>query len=753
MKNIILLLSFCSLTASIVAQAPPPQGINYQAVARNSSGQELAGQAISVRFGIYDNDPNSGGVLQWQEIHNLTTNQFGLFTAVIGTGASTGSGVQTSFANVPWGTSVCWLRVEIDPAGGSNFSVISITRFESVPYAFYAANGGTPGPQGPTGPTGATGDTGPTGVGLQGPPGATGPTGATGDTGPPGPSSTVPGPQGPTGPTGATGDTGPTGVGLQGPTGPSGPTGANGNNGATGPTGPTGATGATGPTGTFSVNAWLLNGNTGTVFGTNYIGTADNTGLDFRTGGISRMVLSSTGQLGVGITPTSPVHFSSTVTGGQPTLRVDNTGAGYSAHFTNTVGIGATLGSPGGNLSVAGRVSIGSGFYSAPPPANGLIVEGQVGIGTTTVLPNANLQVQSSTSAIQQFISSSSAKSNIFFGTTATPGMGAIQYDNGNNSMHFTTNSTADRVVIASSGYVGINNPTPIYPLHLVTSTYPGVQVDGSDASWSGYYANTTNSTGQPFYGYKVQGNPAAWHYVTQSGDWRLWVNTNNHLTVTSSGNVGMGTTTPASLLHVKNANTNVNSSQLVIEANSSFGPVTYSALEFWSNFTSSGAGPSGRIKSYYQSGLYTDATMTFQTIAPGPSFVDVMSLRNGMVGIGTTSPATSLDIEGALTLGEQFHNFGAAATATLNVGNRSVYNLYTSSGPGTTIILSNGLQVGQVLVLYIASNTVGSGPILLTDNTANNMNLFGNFSLGPGDTITLLWDGNDWIELARSNN
>ncbi len=124
---------------------------------------------------------------------------------------------------------------------------------------------GVIGPTGPTGPTGAQGDVGPTGPtgaqGVQGVVGPTGPTGAqgvVGDTGPTGPtgSTGAQGNVGPTGPTGATGDTGATGA--VGPTGPTGPTGATGDTGAIGPTGPTGPTGnqgdlgPTGPTGAAS---------------------------------------------------------------------------------------------------------------------------------------------------------------------------------------------------------------------------------------------------------------------------------------------------------------------------------------------------------------------------------------------------------------------------------------------------------------------------------------------------------------------
>src|SRR5215469_11493872 len=98
--------------------------------------------------------------------------------------------------------------------------------------------GNVTGPAGPTGPQGIQGVPGPTGA--TGATGATGTPGATGATGPAG----ATGAQGPQGPQGLTGQTG-----LQGTPGAQGPQGIAGNAGPTGPQGATGPAGATGPTG------------------------------------------------------------------------------------------------------------------------------------------------------------------------------------------------------------------------------------------------------------------------------------------------------------------------------------------------------------------------------------------------------------------------------------------------------------------------------------------------------------------------
>ncbi len=255
------------------ATAQAPQGINYQAVARNASGDELVSTNVSIRFTIHDG--SASGTVVYQEHHTSVTNQFGLFNVIIGAGIADAG----TFSGVNWAGGNKYLQVEFD--AGSGYTDMGTSQLMSAPYALYAASSassagpagptgpqgpqgvqGAQGPLGPTGPqgiVGATGSqgvsgvTGPTGAGVQGATGPTGVKGATGDTGPTGPTGTgiqgVTGPTGPgggpTGPTGSTGPTGATGPGG-GPTGPTGPTGATG---ATGPTGAIGVTGATGPQG------------------------------------------------------------------------------------------------------------------------------------------------------------------------------------------------------------------------------------------------------------------------------------------------------------------------------------------------------------------------------------------------------------------------------------------------------------------------------------------------------------------------
>lgn len=120
-------------TAYVAAQTP--QAICYQAVAKDNQGNDMVDQDISIRATIVRGSPN--GIVEWQETHNIATDQFALFTLNIGEGAYIG-GMQTDFENIQWGSGAYWLRIEMDPFGGQNYSLMGATRIVSVPYSLYA---------------------------------------------------------------------------------------------------------------------------------------------------------------------------------------------------------------------------------------------------------------------------------------------------------------------------------------------------------------------------------------------------------------------------------------------------------------------------------------------------------------------------------------------------------------------------------------------------------------------------------------
>ena len=110
MKNLLSVL-FLTLTIGLWAQAP--QSINYQAVARDASGQIMDAQSGMVRVSILD---AVGGNIMYQEEHAVTTNQFGLFTIAIGKGTA----LQGSFSAINWGAGDRYLNIEADFGSSSS---------------------------------------------------------------------------------------------------------------------------------------------------------------------------------------------------------------------------------------------------------------------------------------------------------------------------------------------------------------------------------------------------------------------------------------------------------------------------------------------------------------------------------------------------------------------------------------------------------------------------------------------------------
>ncbi len=132
MKKASLLLTFLLLaTLSMVAQNVPA-GMKYQAVARDANGEVLALKSVGLEIQLLAGGPD--GKTAFSEVHQITTNNLGLFTITIGEGKNK-SGI---LGEVPWSEYEIWMNVGLDPEGGEQFSTISTTKLLTVPYAFHA---------------------------------------------------------------------------------------------------------------------------------------------------------------------------------------------------------------------------------------------------------------------------------------------------------------------------------------------------------------------------------------------------------------------------------------------------------------------------------------------------------------------------------------------------------------------------------------------------------------------------------------
>ncbi|HEY9342021.1 MAG TPA: hypothetical protein VIQ23_10595, partial [Hanamia sp.] len=129
----ILLLTILSFGILISFAQHVPQGMKYQAVARNITGNVIANQPISLKINLVTGQ-GSSSTIYYSEIHNVTTNQLGLFTLTIGEGEVE----KGSFSSIPWSTEDIWMQVAIKDHGKADFVTISNSKLLAVPYAFHA---------------------------------------------------------------------------------------------------------------------------------------------------------------------------------------------------------------------------------------------------------------------------------------------------------------------------------------------------------------------------------------------------------------------------------------------------------------------------------------------------------------------------------------------------------------------------------------------------------------------------------------
>ncbi|MDA8640977.1 hypothetical protein N9L37_01265 [Flavobacteriaceae bacterium] len=121
------------LFLSILTYSQSPEKFTYQSIIKNSSGYLLKNQEVGLRISILFNSSNGAEV--YSEEHFPTSNSNGLVTVIIGEGL-TGDNI----SDVDWGNGEYFLKVEVDPDGGINYSMNQTSQLLSVPYALYAEN-------------------------------------------------------------------------------------------------------------------------------------------------------------------------------------------------------------------------------------------------------------------------------------------------------------------------------------------------------------------------------------------------------------------------------------------------------------------------------------------------------------------------------------------------------------------------------------------------------------------------------------
>ncbi len=130
MRKIVILLFVVLCELSSYAQVP--EKMSYQAVIRNSSNQLISNQPVGMRISVLQGSADGPAV--YVETQTPVTNANGLVSLEIGTGVAE----EGDFAAIAWSQGPYFLMTEIDPEGGTNYSIAGTSQLLSVPYALHA---------------------------------------------------------------------------------------------------------------------------------------------------------------------------------------------------------------------------------------------------------------------------------------------------------------------------------------------------------------------------------------------------------------------------------------------------------------------------------------------------------------------------------------------------------------------------------------------------------------------------------------
>lgn len=128
----ILTLVFGLIAIALSAQTPA--GFSYQAVVRNSGGQVLASQSVTIKVSLTNSE---GTTTHYSETHATTTSAQGLAAFVVGNGQNkTGN-----FSSTPWSSQPIYISIELMLSGATTYTPMGRQQLQAVPYALYAADG------------------------------------------------------------------------------------------------------------------------------------------------------------------------------------------------------------------------------------------------------------------------------------------------------------------------------------------------------------------------------------------------------------------------------------------------------------------------------------------------------------------------------------------------------------------------------------------------------------------------------------
>jgi hypothetical protein len=297
-------------------------------------------------------------------------------------------------------------------------------------------------------------------------------------------------------------------------------------------------------------------------------------------------------------------------------------------------------------------------------------------------------------------------------------------YSPGADQLAISTNGTG-RLFVDASGRVGAGNSSPgsynasADDLVVGSSGDTGISiVSGTSSQGSIFFADGTTGGAQQAAGYII---------YPHSGDYMAFGTTNTErLRITSTGLLGLGTSSPAELLHVSGGNIRLTGTAGV--AQTAFREINFNNLSTTANPGVKIVATTGSNTSDHELAFYTTTDNAVNTTEK------VRISHNGSVGIGTTSPGSTLQVQDAA-------GFIQASGAGISFNRTSGTANYINTGQASGLLSINAADA----ITFGTSTTgtpaperarIDSSGRLLVGTSSTRSNLFNGNTAVPAYTL-----------------